>query len=93
MCLSPDLTICPLQTGACREGWVSFQNSCYLLSTTILTWDKAEEQCQTLGGHLVVLNNVEELVRFNSPPVCHFSDSQNSDNKESDKASKQSVTI
>ncbi|XP_044051799.1 asialoglycoprotein receptor-like 1 [Siniperca chuatsi] len=47
--------------GTCREGWVSFQRSCYLLSTTTVTWGKAEEQCQTHGGHLVVLNNVEEL--------------------------------
>ncbi|XP_047447231.1 asialoglycoprotein receptor-like 1 isoform X2 [Mugil cephalus] len=47
--------------GACREGWVSFQRSCYLLSTTTATWSKAEEQCKTQRGHLVVLNNVEEL--------------------------------
>ncbi|XP_026199327.1 asialoglycoprotein receptor-like 1 isoform X2 [Anabas testudineus] len=47
--------------GACRDGWVSFQRSCYLLSTIALTWSKAEEQCRTHGGHLVVLNNVEEL--------------------------------
>ncbi|XP_060893538.1 asialoglycoprotein receptor-like 1 [Labrus mixtus] len=47
--------------GSCREGWSSFQRSCYLLSTTTLTWSKAEEQCLTHGGHLVVLNNVEEL--------------------------------
>lgn len=47
--------------GTCREGWVSFQRSCYLLSTTAVTWSKAEEQCRTLGGHLLVVNNVEEL--------------------------------
>ncbi|KAK2837617.1 hypothetical protein Q5P01_014829 [Channa striata] len=47
--------------GTCREGWVSFQRSCYLLSKTAVTWGKAEEQCQTHRGHLVVLNNVEEL--------------------------------
>ncbi|XP_038560294.1 C-type lectin domain family 4 member E-like [Micropterus salmoides] len=47
--------------GTCREGWVSFQSSCYLLSTTAVTWHKAEEQCRTHGAHLVVLNNVEEL--------------------------------
>ncbi|XP_031156665.1 asialoglycoprotein receptor-like 1 isoform X2 [Sander lucioperca] len=50
----------PVQ-GTCREGWVSFQRSCYLLSSTTLTWSKAEERCQTHGAHLVVLNNVEEL--------------------------------
>lgn len=40
-----------------------------MLSTSSLTWSKAEEQCRTHGGHLVVLNTVEELVRFHFPPV------------------------
>uniref|UniRef100_A0A8C2XNQ6 C-type lectin domain-containing protein n=1 Tax=Cyclopterus lumpus TaxID=8103 RepID=A0A8C2XNQ6_CYCLU len=48
----------------CMEGWVSFQTSCYVLASTAMIWSKAEEQCQRHGGHLVVLNNVEELVRF-----------------------------
>ncbi|XP_044221555.1 asialoglycoprotein receptor-like 1 isoform X1 [Thunnus albacares] len=47
--------------GTCGEGWVSFHTSCYLLSTTAVTWSKAEEQCRAHGAHLVVLNNVEEL--------------------------------
>ncbi|XP_040897853.1 asialoglycoprotein receptor-like 1 [Toxotes jaculatrix] len=47
--------------GTCREGWVSFQRSCYLLSTTTVTWSKAEELCRTHGGHLLVLNDVEEV--------------------------------
>ncbi|XP_057688679.1 asialoglycoprotein receptor-like 1 [Corythoichthys intestinalis] len=47
--------------GACKEGWVSFQNSCYFLSATTATWSKAEQQCLSHGGHLVVVNGVEEL--------------------------------
>ncbi|KAM4579537.1 C-type lectin domain family 4 member E-like [Fundulus diaphanus] len=47
--------------GTCREGWGSFQGRCYLLSTTTATWQRAEDQCKTLGGHLLVLNNEEEL--------------------------------
>ncbi|XP_034396674.1 asialoglycoprotein receptor-like 1 [Cyclopterus lumpus] len=47
--------------GTCMEGWVSFQTSCYVLASTAMIWSKAEEQCQRHGGHLVVLNNVEEL--------------------------------
>ncbi|XP_062272741.1 asialoglycoprotein receptor-like 1 [Scomber scombrus] len=47
--------------GMCREGWVSFQTSCYLLSRAAATWRKAEEQCRRDGAHLVVLNNVEEV--------------------------------
>ncbi|XP_075961105.1 C-type lectin lectoxin-Phi1-like [Anarhichas minor] len=48
-------------SGACRDGWVSFQTSCYVLSTTTVTWSKAEEQCQKHRGHLVVVNDVVEL--------------------------------
>ncbi|XP_078141238.1 C-type lectin domain family 4 member E-like isoform X1 [Centroberyx gerrardi] len=47
--------------GPCAEGWVVFQSSCYLISQARVTWSKAEEQCRTNGGHLLVLNNVEEL--------------------------------
>lgn len=43
---------------------MSFQRSCYLLSVAAVTWSQAEEKCRTHGGHLVVLNSVEELVRF-----------------------------
>lgn len=50
-----------LVEGRCRDGWLSFQSSCYLLSTTSATWHKAEEQCRLYGAHLVVVNNVEEM--------------------------------
>lgn len=53
-----------LKPGTCGNGWSSFQRSCYLLSTSPVTWSKAEEQCRAHGGHLLVVNNVEELVRF-----------------------------
>uniref|UniRef100_A0A3P9Q7V7 Asialoglycoprotein receptor-like 1 n=1 Tax=Poecilia reticulata TaxID=8081 RepID=A0A3P9Q7V7_POERE len=43
------------------EGWASFQGSCYLLSTTTTVWQQAEDQCRSSGGHLLVLNNAEEL--------------------------------
>uniref|UniRef100_A0A3Q3WWD6 C-type lectin domain-containing protein n=1 Tax=Mola mola TaxID=94237 RepID=A0A3Q3WWD6_MOLML len=48
------------------EGWVSFQSSCYLLSTSTSMWSGAEEACQRLGAHLLVVNSREELVRFSS---------------------------
>ncbi|XP_061671859.1 C-type lectin domain family 10 member A-like [Syngnathoides biaculeatus] len=47
--------------GACKEGWVSFQSSCYFLSSSTATWNKAEQHCLSRGGHLVVVNGVEEL--------------------------------
>ncbi|XP_077418586.1 C-type lectin domain family 4 member E-like isoform X2 [Vanacampus margaritifer] len=47
--------------GRCKEGWVSFQTSCYVLSTTLATWSKAEQLCLSHEAHLVVVNGVEEL--------------------------------
>ncbi|XP_041643407.1 asialoglycoprotein receptor-like 1 [Cheilinus undulatus] len=47
--------------GTCREGWSSFKSGCYLLSTTFVTWHRADEQCKAHGSHLFVPNNVEEL--------------------------------
>uniref|UniRef100_A0A3B3DPR5 Asialoglycoprotein receptor-like 1 n=1 Tax=Oryzias melastigma TaxID=30732 RepID=A0A3B3DPR5_ORYME len=49
-------------SGSCREGWASFQGSCYWLSSTTATWKKAEETCRSHGAHLLVVNSAEELV-------------------------------
>uniref|UniRef100_A0A3B4T484 Asialoglycoprotein receptor-like 1 n=1 Tax=Seriola dumerili TaxID=41447 RepID=A0A3B4T484_SERDU len=54
-----------LKPGICKDGWMSFRESCYLLSTTVTTWIKAQSLCITQGGHLLVLNNVEELIYSN----------------------------
>uniref|UniRef100_A0A665T1H0 Asialoglycoprotein receptor-like 1 n=1 Tax=Echeneis naucrates TaxID=173247 RepID=A0A665T1H0_ECHNA len=40
------------QLKLCREGWVSFQSKCYLMSTSTVTWSKAESLCQSVRGHL-----------------------------------------
>uniref|UniRef100_A0A665TBS9 Asialoglycoprotein receptor-like 1 n=1 Tax=Echeneis naucrates TaxID=173247 RepID=A0A665TBS9_ECHNA len=55
------LSIFFLYSHLCREGWVSFQSKCYLMSTSTVTWSKAESLCQSVRGHLLVLNSVEEL--------------------------------
>ncbi|XP_020784032.2 asialoglycoprotein receptor-like 1 isoform X2 [Boleophthalmus pectinirostris] len=47
--------------GNCREGWVSYDKGCYFLSATPEPWRNAETHCQRLNGHLLVINNVEEL--------------------------------
>lgn len=48
--------------GNCKTDWVSFQSSCYLFSSSTSTWRQAEQQCASHGGHLLVLNTIEELV-------------------------------
>ncbi|CAJ1068128.1 asialoglycoprotein receptor-like 1 %2C GO:0016020 [Xyrichtys novacula] len=56
----PLKSVAPVK-GLCREGWSSYQRSCYLLSTSGLVWHQADQQCRTHGGHLLVLNSMEEL--------------------------------
>uniref|UniRef100_A0A3B3CDI1 Asialoglycoprotein receptor-like 1 n=1 Tax=Oryzias melastigma TaxID=30732 RepID=A0A3B3CDI1_ORYME len=51
--------------GSCREGWASFQGSCYWLSSTTATWKKAEETCRSHGAHLLVfINNLSPSNAF-----------------------------
>ncbi|KAM9359960.1 perlucin-like protein [Symphorus nematophorus] len=47
--------------GTCREGWISYERGCYLLSKAVLNWHQAEQQCITHGAHLLVFNTVAEL--------------------------------
>ncbi|XP_053481739.1 killer cell lectin-like receptor subfamily B member 1B allele B isoform X4 [Ictalurus furcatus] len=51
----------PLNQGyrcpACEKGWLKFENSCYFIARTRLTWQQSREDCQTRGGDLAVIDN------------------------------------
>ena len=44
----------------CPHGWTRFDNYCYLVSSSIKTWDQAQKYCKFLGGGLVKINSPEE---------------------------------
>ncbi|XP_039608877.1 perlucin-like protein [Polypterus senegalus] len=44
----------------CPEGWVFFQSKCYFFSNNTLTWQSSQEQCLSMGGHLVIVESAEE---------------------------------
>ncbi|XP_007535920.1 C-type lectin domain family 4 member E [Erinaceus europaeus] len=44
----------------CPLNWLHFQSSCYFFSTNTLTWASSLKNCSDLGGHLVVINSLEE---------------------------------
>ena len=44
----------------CPNGWTRFDNYCYLVSSSIKTWDQAQAYCKSLGGRLVKINSAEE---------------------------------
>ena len=47
----------------CLPGWTSFHGSCYLhgIEPTGHTWLQAEDHCVEMGGHLVSIQNTDEL--------------------------------
>ena len=44
----------------CPQGWVRFNGYCYLVSSSIKTWQNAQAYCKGLGGNLVKINSKEE---------------------------------
>lgn len=48
---------------SCEPGWMSFQSSCcYLISSKTSSWSQVEQQCASHGGHLRLLDTMQELV-------------------------------
>ncbi|GAA6083301.1 hepatic lectin-like [Tachysurus ichikawai] len=48
--------------GSCEEDWVFYKNKCYYTSTQGRNWHDAEKDCNLRRGHLLVVNNQEEMV-------------------------------
>ncbi|XP_060068003.1 perlucin-like [Ylistrum balloti] len=46
--------------GSCRHGWISFQESCYLFSHTMMSWPDAEEACEILHSNLATVQTEEQ---------------------------------
>lgn len=45
----------------CPPTWVSHENSCYLFSTTLYSWNESKRQCSQLGSYLLKIDSSEEL--------------------------------
>ena len=44
----------------CAEGWMPFEDHCYLVVTENKTWDKASDHCGVEDSYLVEINTAEE---------------------------------
>uniref|UniRef100_A0A3Q3W8Q4 C-type lectin domain-containing protein n=1 Tax=Mola mola TaxID=94237 RepID=A0A3Q3W8Q4_MOLML len=41
----------------CSDGWLTFDRSCFFLSTVRLDWDESQRNCSARGGSLAVISN------------------------------------
>ncbi|XP_077026127.1 C-type lectin domain family 7 member A isoform X3 [Tamandua tetradactyla] len=47
---------------SCPPNWISFEKSCYLLMTSLHSWNRSKSQCSQVGSNLVKIDSSEELV-------------------------------
>ena len=52
----------------CPQGWVRFKGYCYIVSSSIKTWQNAQAYCKELGGNLVKINSKEGNDRVCTKP-------------------------
>uniref|UniRef100_UPI0009B44CB1 C-type lectin domain family 4 member E-like n=1 Tax=Monopterus albus TaxID=43700 RepID=UPI0009B44CB1 len=57
----PSIQLRPEDPGhkRCSDGWLTFGQSCFYLSTYRLNWDKSQRNCTSRGGSLAVITSQE----------------------------------
>ncbi|XP_026181608.1 ladderlectin-like [Mastacembelus armatus] len=50
---------CPFRP-KCPSGWIEFCDRCYTYAPKYTSWDDAQKNCQSLGGHLASVRDAEE---------------------------------
>ncbi|XP_060050366.1 C-type lectin domain family 7 member A isoform X2 [Erinaceus europaeus] len=65
---SLDKNVTPIKTlastvhySSCPPNWITYKNSCYLLGTSMDSWEGSKRQCSLLGSNLLKIDNSEEL--------------------------------
>ncbi|XP_019905619.2 uncharacterized protein LOC105012767 [Esox lucius] len=44
----------------CASGWEFHGSKCYFFSTNKMNWTQSRDNCVSMGGHLVIINSLEE---------------------------------
>ena len=50
----------PIQTNHCPDGWTIWEEHCYFYSLLRKNWNDAENTCENFGGHLAVIDSIDE---------------------------------
>ncbi|XP_041931931.1 hepatic lectin isoform X1 [Alosa sapidissima] len=58
--LAPAASPSPPDLPKCPADWLRFENSCYYISRTTLSWMGSQRFCQQRGGHLAIIHTEEE---------------------------------
>ncbi|XP_026948944.1 C-type lectin domain family 7 member A isoform X2 [Sagmatias obliquidens] len=48
-------------SSSCPPNWITHQNSCYLFSTSLDSWDTSKRRCLQLGSNLLKIDSLNEL--------------------------------
>ncbi|XP_059790459.1 C-type lectin domain family 7 member A isoform X2 [Balaenoptera ricei] len=48
-------------SSSCPPNWITHQNSCYLFSTSLDSWDTSKRRCFQLGSNLLKIDSLKEL--------------------------------
>ena len=54
--------VCQHDRGICRGEWQHFEGHCYQLYSNASTWNDAENDCKSKGGHLASIHSEAERV-------------------------------
>ncbi|XP_013843810.2 C-type lectin domain family 7 member A isoform X6 [Sus scrofa] len=49
-------------SSSCPPNWITHENSCYLFSTSLDSWNRSKRQCSQLGSYLLKIDSSKELV-------------------------------
>ncbi|XP_036856846.1 C-type lectin domain family 7 member A isoform X2 [Manis javanica] len=55
------LTTAGVFSSSCPPNWIMHEHSCYLLSKSLVVWNRSKIQCSQLGATLLKIDSLEEL--------------------------------
>lgn len=57
---------------SCDTGWILFSDACYKIVMTQMTYSDAVNNCHSLGGDIIIVNNTMQQSFFSSKCVARF---------------------